>query len=269
MQTQVFNQVELDPQTRAFYCQLMDVLSKSQIPFLVGGGYAFERYTEIARHTKDLDLFVRPNDCLPALELLSKNGYDTELALSHWLGKVCCGDDFVDLIFNSANGMGEVDDRWFEYAIEDEVLGMPVLLCPPEEIICSKAFVMARDRFDGPDVAHLIRACSDRLDWPRLLERFGSHWRVLLSHVILFGFIYPGERSHIPDWVMDELFQRLQDERSSTPPDTKLCQGTLLSPLQYQVDVDQWGYQDARLSPKGNMTAAQISQWTEHLKKNA
>jgi hypothetical protein len=67
MQTQVFNQVELDPQTRAFYCQLMDVLSKSQIPFLVGGGYAFERYTEIARHTKDLDLFVRPNDCLPAL----------------------------------------------------------------------------------------------------------------------------------------------------------------------------------------------------------
>ncbi len=128
---------------------------------------------------------------------------------------------------------------------------------------------MARDRFDGPDVAHLIRACSDRLDWPRLLERFGSHWRVLLSHVILFGFIYPSERSHIPDWVMDELFQRLQDERSSTPPETKLCQGTLLSPLQYQVDVDQWGYQDARLSPKGNMTAAQISQWTEHLKKNA
>ena len=35
----------------------------------------------------------------------------------------------------------------------------------------------------------------------------------------------------------------------------KLCQGTLLSPLQYEIDVELWGYQDARLSPKGSMTA--------------
>lgn len=85
------------------------------------------------------------------------------------------------------------------------------------------------------------------------------------NQLILFGFIYPGERSRIPNWVMIELFQRLQQELDSNPPTTKLCQGTFLSPLQYQTDVEQWGYQDARLSPQGSMTAAEISQWTAHL----
>ena len=29
------------------------------MPFLVGGAYAFARYTGIERHTKDFDVFVR------------------------------------------------------------------------------------------------------------------------------------------------------------------------------------------------------------------
>lgn len=269
MQSQVFNQNELDPQTRAFYCQLMDILGKSQLPFLVGGGYAFERHTGIARQAKDLDLFIRPDDCPRILEVLSESGYQTEVTAPHWLAKAYSdsGEDFVDFIFNSANGHGAVDDLWFEYAVEEEVLGMPVRLCPVEETIWSKAYVMARDRFDGPDVAHLIRACSEQLDWSRLLRRFGDHWRVLFSHLILFGFIYPGERSHIPNWVMDDLFQRLQQEVNSPSEAEKVCQGTVLSPLQYLVDVEQWGYQDARVQPVGNMTEAELSQWTTHLKE--
>lgn len=266
MQSHTLNQNELEAQTRAFYCQVLDILNKSQIPFLVGGGFAFSHYTGITRYTKDLDLFVRPDDCPQILEVLSQNGYRTELTASQWLGKAYCGEDCVDLIFNSANGVSEVDELWFEYAVEDQILGIPVRVCPVEETIWSKAFVMARDRFDGPDVVHLIRACSDRLDWQRLLRRFGNHWRVLFSHLILFGFIYPGERSRIPNWVMDKLFQRLQHEVNSTPPAEKLCQGPLLSPLQYQVDVEQWGYEDVRLAPKGNMTEDEISQWTDHLK---
>jgi hypothetical protein len=30
-------------------------------------------------------------------------------------------------------------------------------------------------------------------DWSRLLHRMGPNWRVLLSHLVQFGFIYPGE----------------------------------------------------------------------------
>lgn len=269
MQIHALSKDELDPQTRTFYCRSLDILTTSQIPFLIGGAYAFERYTGIARHTKDLDIFVRPDDCPRILEVLSKAGYYTELTAPHWLSKAFSGENFIDFIFKNANGLGAVDDRWFEHAIEEEVLGMPVRICPAEEMICSKAFVMARDRFDGADVAHLLRACSERLDWSRLLQRFGDNWRVLYSHLILFGFIYPGERSLIPNWVMDELSGRLQHKVNSTPEAEKLCQGTLLSPLQYEVDVNQWGYQDVRLAPRGNMTAEEISLWTAHLKKNS
>ena len=58
-----------------------------------------------------------------------------------------------------------VDDLWFTHAAPGRVLGVPVLLCPPEEMIWSKAFIMERERYDGADVAHLILACGRELDW--------------------------------------------------------------------------------------------------------
>ena len=41
-----------------------------------------------------------------------------------------------------------------------------------------------------------------------LIDRFGAHWRVLLSHLVLFGFIYPSERSRVPARVLEELTER-------------------------------------------------------------
>jgi hypothetical protein len=137
-----------------------------------------------------------------------------------------------------------------------------VKLCPPEEMIWSKALIMERERYDGADVAHLFRHCSGLLNWERLVRRFGPHWRVLLTHLILFGFIYPGERALIPGSVMKELIAHLSAELDVPTRDSKVCQGTLLSRAQYLVDVDEWGYDDARAEPRGKMTQAQIQEWT-------
>src|SRR5581483_354665 len=145
-----------------------------------------------------------------------------------------------NIIFNSGNGCCPVDEKWFEHALPTEVLGIPVNLCPPEEIIWQKAFIMERERYDGADVAHLLRACGDTLDWRRLLDRFGPYWRVLLAHLVLYDFVYPGHPSPIPKWVLQELSGRLQrDSDSNTDP--ALCCGTLLSREQYLVDVTEWG----------------------------
>ncbi len=155
-----------------------------------------------------------------------------------------------------------MDDDWFAHAVDEEVLGVPVKLCPPEEMIWSKAFIMERERYDGGDVAHLFRHCSGLVDWQRLLSRFNGHWRVLLSHLVLFGFIYPGERALIPAPVMKELMNRLMAELEVPTRDSKVCQGTLLSRAQYLVDVEEWGYEDARITPRGSMTEEQIAVWT-------
>jgi hypothetical protein len=238
---------DLEPRIYNFYCASLSTLQRAQVPFLVGGAYAFACHTGIVRHTKDFDIFTRPKDCERILQVLSAAGYRTEVTDPCWLAKAYSGEDFIDIIFSSGNAVAEVDNAWFEHAINATIFGLPVQLCPPEETIWSKAFVMERERYDGADVAHLLRAYGDRLDWHRLLDRFDAHWRVLFSHLILFGFIYPCEQERIPSFVMDALLDRLRSEIQSPPTAGQLCQGTLLSKVQYATDIDRWGYQDARL----------------------
>jgi hypothetical protein len=247
---------------REVYQRALRALSESGVSFLVGGAYALAHYTGIHRQTKDLDVFVRPPDLAAALEVLAAAGFDTENLYPHWLAKARRDGYFIDVIHNLANGLGPVDDEWFQFALTREVLAMPVLISAPEEMIWSKSFTMERDRFDGADIAHLLHVCGRDLDWHRLLHRFGQRfWRVLLSHLILFGFIYPGERHRVPLWVMQDLSGRLHQDLISEVVDDRLCQGTLLSHHQYRVDVESWGYQDARLQPWGSMTPEQRAVW--------
>jgi len=80
-----------------------------------------------------------------------------------------------------------------------------------------KAYIMERERYDGADVAHLFWHCAAAMDWEHLLRIFGPDWRVLLSHLILFGFIYPAERDRIPKKILSQLLLRLeQDEPANT-----------------------------------------------------
>ena len=103
MSLYITSQQDIAPTTREFYCRVLRTLKASEIPFLLGGTYAFERYTGIARHTKDLDIFVRPRDCDRIFELFAATGCHTELSFPHWLGKILFKEDFVDVIFNAAN----------------------------------------------------------------------------------------------------------------------------------------------------------------------
>jgi hypothetical protein len=250
------------PETVAFYQAAMRTLREAGHRFLVGGAYAFAPYTGIERHTKDLDLFVHPAESGRILEVLAAAGYRCELKFPHWLGKAWRGDDFVDVIFSSGSGIAVVDDAWFHHAVRARVFDTDVGLIPAEEMIWSKAFVMERERYDGNDVMHLLRARGPDLDWRRLIDRFGPRWRVLLAYLVLFGFVYPAERTRVPEAPLSELLARLRAERAEPPPEDLVCQGTLLSRQQYLVDIGQWGYRDARLAPDVRMTAEDIERWT-------
>src|ERR1043166_6990285 len=197
-----------DRDTNAFYRRTLHVLSDARVPFLVGGSHALLNYTGIVRETKDFDLFIRQADVEPALACLREAGYFTEITFPHWLAKAKDAADTVDLVFSSGNGMCPIDDQWFNRAVEADVLGMPVKIAPVEELFWQKSFVMERERYDGADVAHILRSCAESLDWDRVVRRFDPYWQLLLSHLILFGFIYPSERHRIPEWVLNELTAR-------------------------------------------------------------
>jgi len=245
----------------AFYRHSLKVLTDAGVPHLVGGAYAFARYTGIERHTKDFDVFIRQTDWSRAAWAFKKAGYRTELTFAHWIGKAYAGEHFVDLIFSAGNGVASVDDRWFEKAVKETVFGMDVLLIPPEEMIWSKGLIMERERFDGADVAHVIRAAGHKLDWRHLIDRYGLFWRALFAHIVLFGFIYPSDRSKIPSWVVDELTAKLQAETQAGDSPDKVCYGTIISRQQYLKDIEHWGYEDARLAHE-LLDEKEIRDWT-------
>jgi hypothetical protein len=242
---------------------VLEELNAASIPFLVGGGHALERYLGIGRSVKDLDLFMRERDVAAALGHVERRlGYRTEVTFPHWLAKIQRDEhDHIDVIFSSGNSACPVDDDWFRHAVPATVMGQAVRLCPVEETIWSKAYVMERERYDGADIAHLIHARAEQIDWTRLARRFGPNWRVLLSHLILFGFIYPSERRRIPEPLMRRCLQLLEQEMRQAPA-RRICRGPLTSRAQYLVDVQLWGYEDARLLPHGSMSEEDASIWT-------
>src|ERR1043165_4566030 len=152
--------VQLDEQSRDFYRRALGLLDRNGVDYLVGGAYAFARYTGIERHTKDFDIFCRQRDVDPILAVLERLGCQTEKTFPHWLGKAYNPGtaDFIDVIYSPGSGIAVVDDEGFTPSASETVLGVPVRLCPAEEIIWSKGFIMERERYDGNDVAHLIRA---------------------------------------------------------------------------------------------------------------
>lgn len=271
--------MELPPETASFYREVLEGLADAEIPFLIGGAFAVEVYTDIGGRTKDLDLFMLPADVQRTLRAMRRRGFQAKEVASHWLAKIGRDDDFVDIISGSGNGLAVVDEGWFEHARPTEVLGFEVQLIPVEEMIWSKGFIMERERFDGADIAHLVRAQGRTLDWRRLIDRFGERWRVLLAHLTLFDFIYPSEHGRIPGWVRRELLERaiadsVADEDAAEPsgeePDEAaplLCNGTLLSRAQYLPDLERFGYLDGRLEPHGALDEAEIERETDRMRR--
>jgi hypothetical protein len=239
----------------AWYVSILRLLKKAQVPFLIGGAYALWKYTGVRRPTKDLDVFLRSEDLVRALKVIEEAGWQTEITARHWIGKAFHKTYLIDFIVGLANGIGQVDDSWFEKPPRASLFGLTVPIVGLEDMIWSKAFVMERDRFDGADIAHLFLEHGKNLDWPRLRERFSAHEEVLLSHLLLFRYIYPSSRHIIPARVLQSLWN-ISQKNGFVP--SRLCRGTLFSRTQYVADVERHGYEDARLPPHGALTAQQI-----------
>jgi hypothetical protein len=251
---------EPNPATRNFYVRALRVLDEAHIDYVVGGGYAIAHYTGIQRNTKDLDLFILPRERDRTLSTLAAAGYKTEFFYPFWISKALSGDAFIDILYSSGNGICVVDEDWFKYAEQIDVHGYRTRLVPPEEQIWSKAFVQDRDRFDGADIAHLILCRGERFDWERLLRRFRAHERVLLSHLILFEYIYPSARERVPRSV----FERLNAAIAAEPVSMEhVCRGTSLAVRGFGIDLREWGFKDGRAQPHGPLTPEEIRQLPE------
>ncbi len=236
----------LTPEQRRTYKKALQVLNASAVNYAVGAAFARYAYTNIWRQTKDLDIFIHPEDLKAAMSALEKADFKTEIKEEHWLAKAWKDGYFIDLIFGTGHGQLPIDDRSFVGSKKAEVLGVEVNLIPVEEMIASAAYIAGRNRFDGPEVVHLIQGTKGKLDWQRILDRLGDNKELLFWHLILFDFVYPGHANYLPHELMVELFERVQERWAGKIKKTKMFRGTLLDPYSYTVDVEDWGYEDRR-----------------------
>ena len=226
--------------------QSLRVLNQVGIPYAVGAAFARHIYTGIWRETKDLDVFVKPEDLKKALDALQEAGFETEVLVQHWLSKARKKGHTIDLIFGAGHGQFRVDDKFFHNSIRREIVGVETYLVPVEEMISFAMFVNTRQRFDGSEVAHLIRSRKGKLDWKRVVERLGVHRQLLLWHLILFDYVYPGHSEYLPHDLMVELFDEMQQRWVNPEYDESAFRGTLIDPFSFMVDIEDWDYHDIR-----------------------
>jgi hypothetical protein len=89
----------------AFSVEAVGLLQTTCIPFLVGGTFAYSRYTAIDRQTKDLDVFVRAQDIGATLRLFENAGYTADVTYPHWLAKVSRHAYVMDIVFSPATAL--------------------------------------------------------------------------------------------------------------------------------------------------------------------
>jgi hypothetical protein len=220
---------------QAVYVEALAALTRAQVPFLVGGAYALFAYLGRWRPTKDMDLFLEPCSLPRALATLQRAGFHTEVRDPAWLAKARRRAALIDLVFCSYNGLFPVDGRWFDNARRARVLGQEVGVVGGEELVVSKAFVAARDRFDGGDISWLLRAHGAALDWDRIEALMGDHWQVLLWQLVHFLYVFPAERRVVPPRLIERLLARLFGELRVDAPGG--CRGPLLDPVLYDALV--------------------------------
>ena len=227
-------------QQRRLFTEVLELMNRHGIPYVVSGAFALQYHTGIWRNTKDLDLFLAAEDVPRALEQLQTAGFETEVCDPVWLAKAHREGYFVDLITGMSNAVITVNSEWIERGSPANVLGVPSRVLGPEELIASKLFVTFRERFDGADIVHVIHGTRGRLDWDRLLALVGDHWQIVLWAMMLFHYIYPAHSDHIPRRVWDDLLGRLRAELDNPNPRAHF-RGSLIDENMFAIDVHEWG----------------------------
>ena len=231
---------------REKYKRAIGALNQGGIPFVVTGAYAIYEYTGIYRETKDLDLFVEPARVVDAAHVLRDAGFRVRLEQAHWLAKAKLGEHFLDVIFGMGNGLALVDSDWYRFSRPAILAAHPVRIAPVEELIWHRLFINERHRQDMADIAHLLLCRGDRVNWERLVQKTGEHWPLLLSQLLVFGYVYPEARDRVPREILEDLLGRAASELDRQPDPAPITRGTLISRFSFAIDVNEWGLHDLR-----------------------
>jgi Nucleotidyl transferase of unknown function (DUF2204) len=233
----------LPEEAASLYREVLVAMNEHGLPYAVAGAFALEKYTGIWRVTKDLDLFMKPEDVPAALGYLEEHGFRCETPDPVWLAKAHRSEYFVDLISGMSNAVIVVDESWMQRAQPAVIAGVVSRIISVEDLLASKLFVIRRERFDGADIAHIIYRSGGKLDWERVLQLAGEHWEIVLWALVLFRYVYPAHSDYVPASLWRELLMRFIHELQHPNPKAPF-RGSLVDENMFSIDVKDWGLED-------------------------
>lgn len=146
----------------------IEAIEHAAIPYVVVGGLASSLLGR-PRMTDDIDLLVRRDDALAALQALADAHFETEETNPQWIFKARRDDVEVDLLF-WLKGDVYLDDEMLERARDEELGNRTVRVMPPEDLIVVKAVIHDEQTPRHWHDALGVIAKQD-LDWDYLYRR--------------------------------------------------------------------------------------------------
>ena len=144
------------------------------------------------------------------------------------------------------NGVARIDEGWMRHSRPGILAAAPVRIAPAEELIWHRLFINERHRHDMSDVVHLILCLGDTLDWPRLVERTGPHWPLLLAQVLTFYLCLSGlSRQRARRGSSSSCCERARaNDGRAAEAGLDFTRGPLISRFSFSIDVREWGFMD-------------------------
>lgn len=184
------------------FVEVFDLLKAHHQPFIVGGAIALASYTKRWRNTKDLDLYIFPEQQHEIASLLEQIGFrdlfEEKPYDRRWIYRATRQGMIIDLIWRFANLHAELDETWFNNACPVLIREESVNILGPEELIWSKLFIIQRERCDWPDVLNLFQATHTKMDWNHLVHRLHGDLPLLDAAISVYEWMWPGEPLAIP-----------------------------------------------------------------------
>jgi len=190
------------------YSEVISEAKRRGIPFAVGGGLAMMAYAGQVRDSKDIDLYVTPENREAMIAVVLQAGlvdyYDRAPYDRNWIFRSCREDLIIDVMWAMANQRAQVDQSWLD-GPSTTVDELTFPLVRPEETLWTKLYVMQRDRCDWPDALNILNGIGPELDWARLLERLGDDMPLLAGLLQVFRWIYPPRYNQLPQAIRTRL----------------------------------------------------------------
>ncbi len=192
----------------AVYQEVIDEARTRDIDFALGGAFAVATYTGYWRNTKDLDLYVLPDERDRLIEVLNDKGlsdyFDVKPYDRWWIYRGTRDDTIVDIIWAMANHRQQIDSLWLSGPFI-EVHNRRVKVLPAEAMLWDKLYIMQRDRCDWPDLLNLLYSAGPDADWEYLLCRIGEDVCLLTGVLSVFRWISPGRAQQMPEWLWERV----------------------------------------------------------------